>query len=64
MSVADFPSPSLAHAELYTTYAHLAHQFNLINDGTTDEMMDWTDTFTPRIKGGLKVKVRARSTQK
>ncbi|EXJ53756.1 uncharacterized protein A1O5_13005 [Cladophialophora psammophila CBS 110553] len=52
-------STSLAYAELYTTFAHLVRRFDIINDGTTNEMMDWTDGFTPRFKGNLKVKLRA-----
>ncbi|KAJ9605319.1 hypothetical protein H2200_009976 [Cladophialophora chaetospira] len=51
---------NLAYAELYTTFAHLAHTFDILNDGTTDEMMDWTDAFTPRLKGHLKVILRPR----
>ncbi|KIW26376.1 uncharacterized protein PV07_09476 [Cladophialophora immunda] len=50
---------NLAYAELHNTFAHLVRRFDIMNDGTTDEMMDWTDTFTPRFKGNLKVKVRA-----
>ncbi|OCT46388.1 benzoate 4-monooxygenase cytochrome P450 [Cladophialophora carrionii] len=50
---------SLAYAELYTTFARLARRFDLVNDGTTGEMMDWTDSYTPRFKGSLKVKPRA-----
>ncbi|KIX97850.1 uncharacterized protein Z520_06628 [Fonsecaea multimorphosa CBS 102226] len=50
---------NLAYAELHATYAHLVRRFDILNDGTTDEMMDWTDAFTPRFKGTLKVKVRS-----
>jgi len=49
---------NLAYAELYTTLACLVERFDLINDGTTDEDMDWTDCFTPRFKGNLKVKLQ------
>jgi hypothetical protein len=52
-------SSSLAYAELYTTFAHLARRFDLVNAGTTSEMMDWTDAFTPRFRGNLKVQLRA-----
>ncbi|KIW94443.1 uncharacterized protein Z519_04419 [Cladophialophora bantiana CBS 173.52] len=50
---------NLAYAELYTTFAHLVRRFDIINDGTANEMMDWTDAFTPRFNGNLKVKLRA-----
>lgn len=49
---------NLAYAELNTTFAHLVRRFDLLNDGTTEEDMDWTDTFTPRFKGTLKVKLQ------
>ncbi|EXJ53868.1 hypothetical protein A1O7_09204 [Cladophialophora yegresii CBS 114405] len=50
---------NLAYAELYATFAHLARRFDLVNDGTTDEMMDWKDSYTPSFKGSLRVKPRA-----
>jgi len=50
---------NLAYAELYLTFAHLVRRFDVVNDGTTDEDMDWTDCFVPRFKGGLKVKLHA-----
>lgn len=50
---------NLAYAELYTTFAHLVRRFDLVNDGTTDEDMDWIDTFVPSFKGRLRVKLLA-----
>jgi cytochrome P450 len=51
---------SLAYAELNTVFAHLARRFDIINAGTTDEMMDWRDTYTPLLNGHLRVKLRLR----
>ncbi|OAP56011.1 hypothetical protein AYL99_10163 [Fonsecaea erecta] len=50
---------NLAYAELHATFAHLVRRFDISNDGTTDEMMEWTDAFTPRFRGQLNVKLRA-----
>lgn len=50
---------NLAYAELYNTFAHLVRRFDLINDGTTEHDMDWSDAFTPSFFGNLKVKLRA-----
>lgn len=49
---------NLAYAEFYSAMAHLVRHFDIENAGTRDHEMNWFDTYTPRMNGHLKVRLR------
>ncbi|KAL8664827.1 MAG: hypothetical protein Q9202_002689 [Teloschistes flavicans] len=46
---------SLAYCELYLTLAHLLRWYDLELYETTEEDMEWKDSFTPMTKGPLRI---------
>ena len=46
---------SLAYCEIYITLAHLLRRYDLELYQTTQEDMEWKDSFAPMTKGPLRV---------
>lgn len=49
---------NLAYAEFYTAMAHLVRHYDIENAGTTQDEINWADTYTPHMNGHLKVKLK------